>query len=316
MKTSNNAVRVSVVIPTRSRPDLVRRAIESVLEQTLTNFEVVVIVDGPDPITVATLQKLNDPRVRCIELERNVGGAEARNVGIRESRGEWIAFLDDDDEWLPTKLEAQLRVTESLADPRVVIASQYFEQTENDRFIQPRAVPRSGQAISEYLFCETNFKGIRQGFLQTSTWFVSRELLLSVPFTTGLKRNQDTDWLLRAFADPRVQLILIEQPLAVFYNQSSAVRISNTLDWQYHYEWLLSREKLFTKRAAAYFIASICMATAVQQGTDARVFRKLLLAAFRRAPFSLKCLWFCVANRFIFPHRGVLRLQAAKLFAR
>jgi glycosyltransferase involved in cell wall biosynthesis len=307
------AVRVSAVIPTRNRPGLVCRAVASVLAQTVSELEVIVVVDGPDLATASALQELNDPRIRCIELEQNVGGSEARNIGIRESLGEWVALLDDDDEWLPTKLEVQLRIAEKLADPYAVIASQYFEQTDAARFIQPRAVPRPGQPISEFLFCETTLKGVREGFLQTSTWFASRKLFLAVPFTKGLKRNQDTDWLLLAFANPRTRLVLIEQPLAVFYNQSSPTRISNALDWQYHYEWLLSREKFLTKTAAAYFISTICTATAAQQGAGRDVFRKLLFASFRRAPFSLKCIWLSVANQFLFSRRGVLKQHVAGL---
>jgi glycosyltransferase involved in cell wall biosynthesis len=313
---TNNVVRVSVVIPTRNRPGLVCRAVESVLAQTVSEFEVIVVIDGPDSETVSALQEFNDPRVRWLELNQNVGGSDARNIGIRAALGPWVALLDDDDEWLSTKLEVQLQKAEELADSYTVIASRYFEQTDMTRFVQPRAVPRAGQAISEYLFCETTFKGIREGFLQTSTWLVSRQLFLEVPFTKGLKRNQDTDWLLHAFANPRTRLILLEQPLAVFYNQSAAVRISNTLDWRYHYHWLLSNEKLFTQRAAAYFVSTICTATAAQQRADLSTFRLLLLATFQRAPLSLKCLWLCFASQFVFPHRAVLRHQAARLLQR
>jgi glycosyltransferase involved in cell wall biosynthesis len=305
-------VRVSAVIPTRNRPDLVCRAVRSVLAQTIADVEAVVVVDGPDEATVSALREFNDPRVRCIALQQNVGGSEARNIGIREASGVWIALLDDDDEWLPDKIAAQLELAQKLADPQAVIVSQYFEQTDTARLIQPRALPRSNQPISEYLFCETTLKGIRHGFLQTSTWFVSRELFLGTPFTKGLKRNQDTDWLLHVFAKPGTTLHIIEKPLAVFYNQSSLSRISNTLDWEYHYHWLIENERFFTRRAAAYFLATICAATAAQQGTSLAVFRKIFFAALRRRPFSIVCLWLCFANRFVFPRRRrALRLSSS-----
>src|ERR1700744_4710601 len=101
---TRSVVKVSAVIPTRNRPGLVCRAVESVLKQTIADLEVVVVVDGPDAATALALQEFHDPRIRCIELQQNVGGSEARNVGIREAQGTWIALLDDDDEWLPTKL--------------------------------------------------------------------------------------------------------------------------------------------------------------------------------------------------------------------
>src|ERR1700761_5560426 len=115
---------VTAVIPTRNRPELVLRAVRSALGQTYSNLEVVVVVDGPDPATVAALEELRDPRVRTIALSRNVGGSEARNVGAREARGEWIALLDDDDEWLPEKLEKQMALAEASLFAHPVITSR------------------------------------------------------------------------------------------------------------------------------------------------------------------------------------------------
>lgn len=310
---ADKPIPVSVVIPTRNRPHLVCRAVESALRQTLRNIEVVVVIDGPDHSTVSALRDIEDPRVRWIELPENAGGSEARNIGIREARGKWIALLDDDDEWLSTKLATQLEFVETLTDSSVIVCSRYYEQTDDAILVQPRALPRPGQHISEYLFCETSLKGIRQGFVQTSTWFIAKQLLVALPFTKGLKRNQDTDWLLRAFADlPAARLFVTEEPLARFSNQSSTTRISNTLDWAYHYQWLVENERLFTPRAAAYFIATIVTATAVQQGTGFAVFCRLLGATFRRSPSSLKAIWLCFASKFVFPFRGTLRLHPAK----
>lgn len=99
----NEAALVSVVIPTRNRPHLLLdRALRSALTQTLSNIEVIVVVDGPDPATLQTLHGITDPRLRVVALPENLGGAEARNVGVRHARAEWVALPDDDDEWLPS----------------------------------------------------------------------------------------------------------------------------------------------------------------------------------------------------------------------
>src|ERR1700758_1632604 len=95
---------VSAVIPTRNRPDLVCRAVRSALAQTYPNIEVIVVIDGPDPVSFASLEVLGDPRIRIIALKESVGGSEARNTGAREAKGSYIALLDDDDEWLPEKI--------------------------------------------------------------------------------------------------------------------------------------------------------------------------------------------------------------------
>ena len=88
---------ITAVIPTRDRADLVTRAVRSVLDQTYPNVDAVVVVDGPDPATVAILTAMNEPRLRVISLDANVGGSEARNIGVRRARGRWVALLDDDE---------------------------------------------------------------------------------------------------------------------------------------------------------------------------------------------------------------------------
>jgi hypothetical protein len=73
--------KVSAVIPSRNRPQIVRRAVQSALSQTCTDLEVVVVIDGPDSSTVKVLEQMNDSRVRVIELAESVGASEARNIG-------------------------------------------------------------------------------------------------------------------------------------------------------------------------------------------------------------------------------------------
>ena len=99
---------VTAVIPTRNRPELLKRAIVSVRAQTYDQIEIVVVIDGPDDATRAVLSEMCDERLRFIPLQESVGGSDARNIGVQNARSEWIAFLDDDDEWLPSKIEKQM----------------------------------------------------------------------------------------------------------------------------------------------------------------------------------------------------------------
>src|SRR5579859_2653801 len=96
---------VSVIIPTVRRPTLLARAADSVLTQTMRDLELIVIVDGPDDATVASLATIRDDRLRVIQIPSSIGPGNARNAGAATARAPWIAFLDDDDEWLPQKLE-------------------------------------------------------------------------------------------------------------------------------------------------------------------------------------------------------------------
>src|ERR1700678_4760251 len=110
---------VSAVIPTRGRPELLCRAVRSALAQTLRQIEVVVVIDGEDPATSIALDELaqQDGRLRVLALGASVGGSAARNRGVDAASGEWIAFLDDDDEWLPGKLQAQFDAMKASTAP-------------------------------------------------------------------------------------------------------------------------------------------------------------------------------------------------------
>lgn len=115
---------VSVIIPTFNRADLVVRAVESVLAQTHANVEAVVVDDGSTDGTCDAMQRLCKEDARVVycknKLEKGCGGA--RNTGIAESSGEYIAFLDDDDEYLPEKVAAQLDAFARFGDADVVVA--------------------------------------------------------------------------------------------------------------------------------------------------------------------------------------------------
>ena len=105
---------VSVIIPTYNRPDYVERAIESVRAQTFRDWELIVVDDGSAAETCAVLKPLalQDKRIRVLRIA-NCGTAAARNRGLEKASGKYVAFLDDDDEWLPEMLEVEVGFIES-----------------------------------------------------------------------------------------------------------------------------------------------------------------------------------------------------------
>jgi len=107
---------VSVIIPTYDRADLIERAVQSVLEQTLNDLECLVVDDGSTDETVSVVNSIDDDRVTVIEHGENGGAAAARNVGIEMASGEYLAFLDDDDVWRPEKLAKQITLLQSTPD--------------------------------------------------------------------------------------------------------------------------------------------------------------------------------------------------------
>lgn len=100
--------RVSVIIPTYNRENTIKRSIKSVLEQSYSNIELIVVDDASKDDTMQIVESIEDPRIIYIKLDKNVGAAGARNAGVKNSASEYIAFNDSDDEWLNDKLLKQM----------------------------------------------------------------------------------------------------------------------------------------------------------------------------------------------------------------
>src|ERR1035438_7254276 len=201
---------VSVVIPTRNRPDLVCRAVRTALSQTYSNLEVVVVVDGPDPATVAILEAMQEPRLQIVALPENVGGCEARNIGVRNARGVWIALLDDDDEWEPTKTEKQIALALAEQNDRLVVTCRMKVRFGNLEYVMPAPLPKADEPISEYLL------GRPSNVLTTSSYLCPKQLLLDVPWKKGLSGLQDYDWILRVLTEKGVRLKVVNEPLTIY----------------------------------------------------------------------------------------------------
>jgi len=253
---------VSTVIPTRNRPRLVTRAVQSAIKQTYQNIEVVVVVDGPDSLTTEALRTITDERLRVIQLPAQVGGSDARNAGVQAARGEWVAFLDDDDEWLANKIEKQVQRARQSRSAAPIVCSQLLAHRDHeDVLIWPRKAP--SLPICEYLFSRTSWS-FGEGLLSTITLLIPRRLLLEVPFTSGLRKYQDFDWVLRVTSyKPDTLIEFIPEPLAIWHMGTATV--STTDDWKWAWTWIRSQRKQVTARAYSGFIASSVAPQAARQ---------------------------------------------------
>ena len=142
---------VSVVIPTYNRAHVLGRSIDSVLKQTYTNFELIIVDDGSVDNTMELIKKyLNDGRVKYHRLENNAGVSNARNEGAALAQGEWIAFHDSDDEWHPDKLEKQLKYIENHQECEMVYSAYAYYKEGRDGYIR---MPHEGVRgnITDYL---------------------------------------------------------------------------------------------------------------------------------------------------------------------
>ena len=184
---------VSVIIPTFGRPALLNRAIESVLEQTYDNFEVIVVDDNDEESdfrkeTEAIMSKYEENnQITYIKHKYNKNGAAARNTGITNSNGSYLCFLDDDDYFLPNKLDYQLKVFEENVDASAVYCGwikkkiKYYPKYEGDM-------------TKELLLMD--YEPI------TPTLMFKRESIIKLNgFDENYKRHQDYELMLRFFSE-------------------------------------------------------------------------------------------------------------------
>jgi len=211
---------VSVIIPTHNRPNLVSRAIGSVLNQTYKNLEVIVVDCGLKERAESIVLGFTDPRITYIKSEKDLNGSEARNIGIGRSGGEYIAFLDDDDEWLSDKLKVQMSLF--VCDPEDVgfcFSSVY----KNDCGLN---IPtRVLEGVLDYKKVSlTNFKG----FL-TSTLMLRRSVISKIGnFDENLPSHQEAEFILRASQWFKGRGI--NQPLSRMFSYTTHEHVGGSLD--------------------------------------------------------------------------------------
>lgn len=200
--------RVSVVIPTYNRADLVVEAIESVLAQTFKDFEIIVADDGSTDETAARIQPYLNRVI--YKVQKNRGVASARNLGIGLSQGEFICFLDSDDLWEPAKLATQI----SFADdhPQYALLSSEIQSFDADNRTVGRNKStmykiRNGLVVEDLLF---------GNWIQTSTVMLRRRCLDEVGWFDEDIGQFGEDWLLWMRVAYRFPIYFLPEPLVTY----------------------------------------------------------------------------------------------------
>lgn len=143
--------KVSVVMPIYNVESYVASAIQSVLQQTFTDFELLLVIDGATDNSLVICKQFDDPRIRIIE-QQNRGLAGARNTGIRQAQGEYIALLDADDLWLPEKLAKQVAHLDNNPEVGISYAISAFID-EQDRSLGLYMSPKLQDITPQEVFC-------------------------------------------------------------------------------------------------------------------------------------------------------------------
>lgn len=229
---------ISVVIPTYNRAHLIKESLQSVLDQTVQPLEIIVVDDFSTDNTEEVVKSLNSPLIKYFKNQRTKGANGARNTGIMLSCGEFIAFHDSDDTWLPKKLELQLQAFKAEPDIGICFCSLIRTRGIGDQVIFPKKYISSPNELVR-----------KVSIASTQTLFTTKLLAQNILFDESIKRFQDWDFVLRVSYTHK--LLHLNIPLV---NQnimddsiSSSKNLFNSLQVIYDKHPLVDRNSIWNK---------------------------------------------------------------------
>ncbi|NMM39122.1 MAG: glycosyltransferase family 2 protein [Glaciimonas sp.] len=218
MFTTSVLPAVSIIIPSYNRGYCIAQCIQSALNQTFTDFEIIVVDDASNDDTQAQVMNIFDSRIHYLTHETNRGGAVARNTGIRIAQGEFVAFLDSDDYWQPDKLEKQIASLRRLG-PQWGLSYTWLSCVDEDGMETLRINPEIEGACFEEMLVK-NFMGTFSNIV------VRKSLLIEVgALDESFRSCQDWDLFIRLTRRASVHC-LREYAVRYLLSASDQVRIS------------------------------------------------------------------------------------------
>ena len=301
---------VSVVIPTYNRADLIDRAINSVIEQSYKNLEIIVVDDNSQDKTAEVVNSLGDNRIHYYYHNTNLGGSAARNTGVNKSQGKYIAFLDSDDVWLPHKLENQLEEISANIDHLDKIVSYTKFQKSSRVFYQRSILPQRGKKTMETI---ADYFWLAGGEFLTSTILISRSLAIVNPFQTSLRKHQDLDFILRLDRQG-AKFIFVPQVLTIWHNEPRSDRISKNTNYQLSIDWIEQYRNQISERAFKGFILKEIVPKMILNEKTKAAACNLLIEGFQKRIIPLNYFLFLIIKQAISrKHQQSLKMLLKKI---
>lgn len=265
---------ISVVIPLYNKENCILDTLQSVLTQSYTNFEVLLVNDGSTDRSVERVQGISDSRIRLIH-QQNAGPSAARNHGVNEAHYDWIVFLDADDILLPDSLASFAALTESHPEIAIFCSNFYFH------------VKGWPNLLYSYRYCDSLIKNNFRAWVyhrcmpRAGAAMFHRSLLLQYPYNECLRRYEDAEVLFRLMRTNRIWQI--PKPTVVYngdYMEASTTYLDISKDFLGH---LSLYKKSFYEQIAIYQLYLAAVKTYPQQ------VRTLYPSWYRRYDLKLLC---------------------------
>jgi len=294
--------KVSVIIPTYNRAQLIGKAIKSILEQSYQNFEIIIIDDSPNDETEKVVKEFNEKKIKYIHNEIKTNLPRARNQGVKESSSDsqYIAFLDDDDEWLPEFLEETIKILEREKNLSVVIS---YAELRN-RAGEILEINRCDRSYGQAKFWEQSIGGgavIRKEiFTEENFWYDERKVCEDLDF--GIRVLKDHQWKCLA----KVLRIYYGYPLATETSLSTALPLDEIERFYQKHFLLYSSSGKEAYGFFHFFIGKLfCQSKEIKKG------RENLKKAFLINP-KLKYLFYYLVSLFYPKFFQSIRIRSLK----
>ena len=270
---------ISVILPTFNRSNMIVRSICSVLNQTYKDFELIIVDDGSTDCTQDMVSRIKDSRIRYIRHEKNKGAAAARNTGIKAAQCDLIAFQDSDDEWVPEKLEKQIKAILALPDDFGVIYSAFWRLGKQKIYIPRKNISiKEGWMYKQLLY--GNIVGMPVSLIKKECFNVVGG------FSENLRALEDWELFLRI--SKFFKFKYIDEPLVLSYETEGSVS-KNVLAHTEAYEYILANNYSaisIDKKLLAQYIYIIGRINF--QAGDVQKGKEYLIKAWKERPFNVK----------------------------
>ncbi|GAF65000.1 putative glycosyltransferase [Bacillus sp. TS-2] len=285
-------LKISIILPVYNRKETLIESVNSILLQTYIHFELIIVDDSSTEDIENELLIFEDTRIKYIRLEKNVGAAIARNIGVKQSSYSWIAFQDSDDKWLPTKLEEQVQLILSLPESKRTVVYTSFKRIK-DGISEIIPSNKENRAVDGEIFKSL----ILGNFITTQSLLIKKEIFEEVGGFNDIPRFQDWELCLRI--SMKYNFYWISKPLVdVYYTSDSISSQNGNLLKAFKYIYVNHKEKIrlagspyFSKFLCSYG-HNLCLYANKKQG------QKMFLMAIKLYPFYMR-VWLSLFASFL-----------------
>lgn len=219
---------VSIIIPTFNRRRTLSRAIQSVLHQTYSLLEIIIIDDGSTDDTESVIKGIYDDRIVYRKIPKRQGAAHARNIGMKMAKGDYIAFQDSDDYWYEGKLETQIKYLNKTGSD-IVFCPYYRINLDGKRELVPDQSKQSYDAIEKDILEILK----RTNVIGTPTILMRRKVVEEIGgFDVEMQKIEDYEYAIRLAQ--RYKIAFFQEPLVEAYMQDDSITYRKETDWDAH----------------------------------------------------------------------------------